>query len=335
MAKYRTDHVYLNPKIKVISVGRGFFRSAIDQGSLFRNRLNRIFPGDKGVLAGSLWLGGSQNFSAELKGELKATGTSHIVAVSGYNVSILTITIFGLLRRGVSRRFAFISTITMLIIFCVMTGASASVVRASIMGGLYLLEKAVGRKSPPMHAIALAGLLMILFNPYAIYDLGFQLSFAAISGLVLLGEPLKFFVEKVSNLTLRSILGAGVETISAQIFALPILIFSFGTISVISPIVNALILPVVPLTMFAVLFVYFASLIAIPIGIFFGAFIDPILGYILGLIKVFSRLDFSVFALNASASWIVLLYIMIVCATLLTRNYIKEVKKKWLKIPNQ
>ncbi|PJE59706.1 MAG: hypothetical protein COU85_02250 [Candidatus Portnoybacteria bacterium CG10_big_fil_rev_8_21_14_0_10_44_7] len=215
----------------------------------FLNRLNAILPQPQlGFLTGLL-LGQKTDLAAELKNNFARTGTSHLVALSGFNITIITQAVAALfLFLGVARRRIFWLCLLVVSGFVLMVGAGSSVVRAAIMGLLFLLAKKENRLPNAKNAILLAGVLMLWFKPGdLLFDVGFQLSFLATLGLVYLTPILA-----ARLLRLPEFLGfkeALIATLSAQIFVLPLLLFYFQKVSLVSPLVNILILPVIPLTM--------------------------------------------------------------------------------------
>ena len=325
LSQYKTDLVVLNPKIEKTETGRGVLRGFYNFATSVALKIRELNPGTEGILAKGLWLGGSQGFSDQFKQNLKSTGTTHLVAVSGYNVSILTIIIFGFIRKYFSRRLAFVFSTAMLVVFCLMTGATSSVLRASIMGLMFLLSKAVGRHVPILHFLVLAAFLMIIYNPFVIWDLGFQLSFAATAGLIFLSPLLGGFLSLKTQIPVIKegflILS---ETVSAQIFALPILLSGFGAVSLISPITNLLILPLVPTSMGLIAASYFASLISKYLGIFVAAISNILLEYFVFIINFFAKFKIASVTVDAvSAWWAVLLYLLIIFLTTHLRRKIK------------
>ena len=135
------------------------------------------------------------------------------------------------------------------------------------MGFLYLFAKCIGRRGATTNALFVAALIMILYNPYSLYDVGFQLSFAATLGLVILEEPLRVIFSRLTALP-EAVMTAATSTLAAQVFTLPILLWQFGQISLVAPITNTLILPFVPLTMFMVALTYVLDKIIPIIGVF-------------------------------------------------------------------
>ena len=219
----------------------------------FKDKMRKVIeqnlsPPQSSIL-GAMILGDKSRMSNELKEKLSIAGVRHVTAISGMHVVILTgILMSLLLGLGFWRNQAFYLSIILISSFIIMSGLQPSSVRAGIMGGILLLSQKTGRKSVSSRTIIFAGALMLLINPLLLFsDVGFQLSFLAAMGIIYLSKTLERRLKFIPEfLNWRSIL---VMTFSAYIFTLPILIYNFGRISLIGPIVNILILPAVPLIM--------------------------------------------------------------------------------------
>ncbi len=208
-----------------------------------------------GLVSGMLF-GVKSTISSDLKDALQATGTIHIVALSGMNITILVRLFFGLFLHFAPRWIATVLTAGVIISFVGFVGPSASVVRAAIMGCISLLAPLTGRISVPLVTWFLASVGMILVRPEWITDVSYQLSVLASLGLIVFGEKQKVLPNMPENnayfgshpfrdafrswmkkvwLFLKEEL---VTTLSAQVFTMPILVVVFGRISLIAPIVN-------------------------------------------------------------------------------------------------
>jgi competence protein ComEC len=210
--------------------------------------INRTFGEPQSALLAGLLMG-DDNFSDEWKQRFLRTGTSHVVAASGYNVSMLAFVLFAILiSLGFMRQRAFPIVLLGIAAFVSIAGAEAAVTRAGIMGALALSATQLGRKTTPRNIILLTVVIMLLDEPRLLRDdVGFQLSVLSTIGLVTMA---KYFSEKFNfipeTLGLRESFAA---TIAATLATLPIIIFGFGKISIISPFVNLLVLPFVPYAM--------------------------------------------------------------------------------------
>ncbi len=171
--------------------------------------------------------------------------------------------------------------------FVVITGASASVIRAAVMGGMLLLAGEVGRQYRPSGAIFFAALCMLVQNPkILLYDVGFQLSFLATMGIV-------YFMPLFERLTQNwpGLFGIKIiffTTISAILATLPAILFHFGTLSLVAPIVNVLVLPVISLTM---AFGFASIMPVIAAGTAFLT--NLLLSYILWITHIFGSFSFA------------------------------------------
>ncbi|RYF28888.1 MAG: ComEC family competence protein [Chloroflexi bacterium] len=194
----------------------------------------------------------------ELDQALQIAGLTHVVVASGYNLTILVRLARRLFVR-ISKYASVMAASGMVVSFMAVTGMSPSMSRAGLVAGLSLLAWYYGRKFHPLVLLSFAAAVTVLINPgYAWGDLGWQLSFAAFGGVMILA-PLgqAYFYGSKKPGTIRQILG---ETIAAQIATLPILVLAFSQFSNVAVIANALVLPLVPLAM---LLTFIAGVVAI------------------------------------------------------------------------
>lgn len=219
----------------------------------FEERIEFMLPEPHSALLKGLLLGNRESIPGDIKEDLRRSGTSHIVALSGYNITLVGRALMWLLLfLAIPFQAALWIAIAGIILFVLMTGASASVVRAGIMGILVLLAEREGRAYYITNALAAAGALMLLYDPYILrFDVGFGLSFLAAMGIVYVAP---YFNEKAR--TFGYIAGEikpwqkiFIETVAAQVAVLPLLVYVFGTVSLVSPLANLVILIAVPYAM--------------------------------------------------------------------------------------
>jgi len=282
---------FANPEI--VSSGHGSFikEKLFSFKNAFMARINLVIKEPESALLSGLLLGAKNSLGGELQTEFRQAGVSHIVALSGYNITIVAESIMvalSFLPRNMALSFGVLG----IILFAIMTGGTATVMRASIMALLVLLAKSTGRKYDISRALILAGVFMLIQNPkILVFDISFQLSFLATLALIyvspIVEKKMTFITEKYK---LRELI---VSTVATQIFVLPFLFYKMGLISVFALFTNILILPVIPFVMFlgflvgvlAFIFTFFA----IPV-----AFIcSLLLSYILKVIYIFSHLPFA------------------------------------------
>ena len=262
------------------------------------------------LMAGLLY--GYRSGLGELSNDFNRTGITHIIAISGYNISIVAmILVTSLSFLLIPRKKAFWLVCGGILLFVIFAGASASVVRAGIMGMLVLLAKQLGRLSRVDNVLALSAVLMLLQNPLVLrWDAGFQLSFAATLGLVYLSPKIQHWFSRLPEFYgLREVF---VSTMAAIIATLPLILFNFGRLSIVAPIVNVLILWLIPFLMLFGFLAVILSFIFYPAGQV-AAWIALVgLNYIIHLAVWFSSLKWA--AIDFSINWIimVLLYSLII-----------------------
>lgn len=284
----------------------------------FEESLNKSLSEPYSSFAAGLVLGSKRNIPDSLISDLNRTGTTHIIAVSGYNVTIMVIYL-GLFLGIFSRKLKFWGSLVIILGFVVMTGAPASVVRAGLLAGLVALGHYEGRRINMTILLSLVAVVMLLFNPYALkFDLSFQLSFLAFAGLVYLSPVISDL--KIIKLTPEILKSPLSETIGAQIMVLPILVYSFGRLSILSPIVNVLILWIVPLSMGLIFAVGIAGLIWANLGQVVGYLGWLVLKYIIVVIESFSKIPWASSELKLNSWWWMPVYFAIVILFILRRK---------------
>jgi len=276
-----------------------------------------ISPPQEGILE-ALIFGDEENISQAWKDKLNLTGTRHITAVSGMNITIISFLILNfLLLLGFWRQQAFYLTIFLLILYILMIGSPASAVRAGAMAGLFLLAQHLGRMSAAQRAVVFAAAFMLFLNPLLLkLDVGFQLSFLAILGMIYFQPFFSEVFKKIPNPKFFPVAATLAATLSAQIFTLPILIYNFGYISLTSPVTNILIVPfLAPITI--LIFVFgFLGMIFYSLGFVLSWPIWLCLTYLTGVIDFFSKVPFSSLKLqNIPWIFLVIFYLILIIIT--------------------
>ncbi|OGZ32901.1 MAG: hypothetical protein A2V69_03350 [Candidatus Portnoybacteria bacterium RBG_13_40_8] len=251
LAKDGIYYVMYWPKIEIMEKNKGnpIFSTILKFKNNLTGRIEKIMPFPEISILEGLILGNKQIFSEKIKNDLSITGTSHITAISGMNIVIISnILMFVLIGLGMWRKQAFWFVLVLIFLFILMVGAPASAVRAGIMGAILLYAQKIGRLSNAARIMVFAATIMLIFNPLLLrYDIGFQLSFLAVLGLIyikpIFDEWLKKFQKREQISFLLEII---TTTVAAQIAVLPVLVYNFGKISFISPLTNVLIVPLIP-----------------------------------------------------------------------------------------
>lgn len=272
--------------------------------------LQKTLALEKAAFLSGLILGERAEFSDEFKQMMKNSGVTHLVALSGYNITIIVIALSALLNYFLSRRLTFLFTTLTILAFVLMTGAEASVVRAAIMGFIVLLAAQTSRVFSVRNAIVLAAFFMIIANPKVLrFDAGFQLSFAALAGIVYLSPAIKKFFKISDASDFLSLKENFFTTLSAQLAVLPFLISVFGAISPVALITNFLILSVVPLTMSLGFILAGLGFISNYLALIFGWFVNLFLSYEIFIIKFFGKI--SILQITSLSTFLFILYYLI------------------------
>lgn len=291
LAKERVRGVVAFPKIVEYEANTLSVRGAL---YALREKIVDAFrltlPPREAALMAGLAVGAREDFSEDFRNAMAKSGTTHLVALSGYNISVVVMAAMGFFLLFFPRRFAFVATLAVVLSFVLMTGAEASVVRAAVMGGIALLAKHMGRRMDVRNAILFAALIMVLINPKVLaFDLGFQLSFLALLGLVYVRPALDRLIGWERGRGVFSWRENLTTTAAAQLAVAPLLIHSFGSVSLSSLFANLVVLEVVPLAMglgFVLAAVVFVSLT-----------IGHILGFLVFLVLRFQTFIIELFAM--------------------------------------
>jgi competence protein ComEC len=245
----------------------------------------KILPEPQSGLMSGILLGSKANLSQEFLSWLQITGTIHIIALSGYNITVL-VELLRIITKRLSRNLAFNLPIIGIVLFVLATGLTSSVIRAAIMGSMLLLARRVGRQSDGLVAVLFASVVMVFVSPnILVYDVGFQLSFAAVAGIIFLAPKIeKYF--SVFGSTLSQILAA---TFSAQIFSWPITSYYFGIVSLVAPLANMLILPFVPMLMLFGFSIASLGMISLWLAQNLGIILWAILSYFIKIIRMLAQ----------------------------------------------
>ncbi len=237
--------------------------------------LSAIFPSPEDSLLKGILLGDDSTISTSLEDAYRLTGTSHIIAISGFNMSVLAGLVSLFFTRQFGRKRGAWVTILLLASYSLLVGASASVVRAAFMGSYAVLGNSISRKGNTLNNLGVSALLMVVLNPHLPWDLGFQFSVMATLGLSLFAGPLRarlegWLGERMEQKTALSISSLISETflltMIAQALVLPLSIWHFREVSWLFLIANPLILPVQPAVMVLGLAAMSAGLVWLPLG---------------------------------------------------------------------
>jgi len=298
------------PEIELLASGHGnlIYKPLFSFKNKFKEAAsNFISPPQEGFLE-ALIFGDEENISKEWKEKLNITGTRHIVAVSGMNITIIASLILSFcLSLGLWRKQAFYLSVFLLTFYILMIGAPSSAIRAGIMALFFLLAQHFGRLSSASHLVVFAAAFMLFQNPFLLtLDIGFQLSFLAILGMIYFQPIFSNWLSKIPDFKFFPLKTTLIATLSAQVFTLPILVYNFGYVPLISPPVNILIVPfLAPITILVFIFGLLATLF-LPLGYLLFWLAWLFLTYIVKIIDWFSKLSFASISFK-NTSWIFLI----------------------------
>jgi len=291
--------------------------------------VKQIMPQPEAAFLSGILVGRDEDISDNLKKAFQSTGTSHLVAISGFNITIVAGLILALAGRLLPKRWSVWAAIVILTIYTVMAGASPSVVRAAIMGALAMIGHSIGRNRTAVNSLGLAALIMVLVNPLILRDIGFQLSVAATAGILLIGAPLNdwFVARKTSddnpaevNTFWRNVGDSVVITLAAQITTVPFLLFHFHRYPLIGLLVNPFVLPVQPAAMILGGVAAIAGMIWLPLGKLIGYIAWIPLAYTTKMVEVFSSLR-GLGLINIKLDlWQTLVFISVIVLAVLLRS---------------
>lgn len=258
------------------------------------------FPENQVVMG--MLIGADKNIPEEIMESFRQSGVSHVLSVSGYNIGIITLLMGEWLAKLIGRRRSFIFLAFLVCIFTLITGAGASVVRASIMGLALCLARVSGRPYSQSSIILFTGGVMVLLNPLILfYDPGFQLSFLATLGIIYLSP----FIGKVFKNQNSSFALLITSTLSATIATLPLTLYYFGTFSFLSLFANLVILPLVPLIMLA----GFLSLIPF-LGYGFGFIASLVLQVVIPILNTISGVEIAKVQFSINIPYLICSYLL-------------------------
>jgi len=272
------------PKIELISSNNNALYDFKEKSS---QKIREIMPSSVSPILEAMILGNSGKINKETRDILSKSGTSHIVAISGMHIVIFSTMIFWLLINiGLWRKQALALSIFFIFLYVFLVGCPASALRAGIMVSFLFIAEIFDRKSFNLRTLVLTATILLLFNPLLLkYDLGFQLSFLAVLGIILTSSTFNNWFSFIKWKRVREIIAV---TASAQVFSLPALIYSFGYFSLVSFFTNLLILPILSIVMILGILI-----VLLPFGFIFGIPCSLLLFYLLAVVTFFSQLPFA------------------------------------------
>lgn len=277
-------------KAKILKSSNGSFIHNIQK--YIKDTINGTLTDEEGNLLLAILLGDKDKLSEDIQESFKTSNLSHMLAVSGAHVSYIILGLTYVLQNSIiGKKNGKIVCIIFLLAFMAITNFTPSVTRACIMAILTLFSSIIYRKSDVYTNISVAALITLIFNPYSLLDLGFQLSYGGTIGIIIF---IKRIQEKKSNSkVINYIKQMALVSIYANIIIIPIMMYHFNTVSftfIISNIMASPILGIIVITGF--LFII-ASITVKPLTRLIAIFIKPILSILIKISQICSKLPFS------------------------------------------
>jgi competence protein ComEC len=237
--------------------------------------INLILAEPHAALLNGILLGIRSGIPTDLYQAFNLTGTSHIIVISGSNIAVVVGILLLLGQKIIGKRLAPPLAISGIILYTLLVGADPSVSRAAVMGVVWVFAIWLGRPGLALNALVFSAVVLTLFNPLMLWDVGFQLSFMATLGLIVLSPVLErgffgllqpYLHDNRLNLVMALLSELVIITLAAQISTAPLIIYHFGRLSLVALLTNLLILPVQPLIMTLGGLAMLAGLLWLPLG---------------------------------------------------------------------
>lgn len=277
-------------KVKILKSSNGSFIHNIQK--YIRDTINGTLTDEEGNLLLAILLGDKDKLSEDIQESFKTSNLSHMLAVSGAHVSYIILGLTYVLQNSIiGKKNGKIVCIIFLLAFMAITNFTPSVTRACIMAILTLFSSIIYRKSDVYTNISVAALITLIFNPYSLLDLGFQLSYGGTIGIIIF---IKRIQEKKSNSkVINYIKQMALVSIYANIIIIPIMMYHFNTVSFTFIISNIMVSPILGIIVITGFLFIIASITVKPLTRLIAIFIKPILSILIKISQICSKLPFS------------------------------------------
>lgn len=277
-------------KAKILKSSNGSFIHNIQK--YIKDTINGTLTDEEGNLLLAILLGDKDKLSEDIQESFKTSNLSHMLAVSGAHVSYIILGLTYVLQNSIiGKKNGKIVCIFFLLVFMAITNFTPSVTRACIMAVLTLFSGIVYRKSNVYTNISVAALITLIFNPYSLLDLGFQLSYGGTIGIIIF---IKRIQEKKSNSkVVNYIKQMALVSIYANIIIIPIMMYHFNTVSLTFIISNIMASPILGIIVINGFLFIITSITVKPLIRLIAIFIKPILSILIKISQICSKLPFS------------------------------------------
>ncbi|MBE7467884.1 MAG: DNA internalization-related competence protein ComEC/Rec2 [Anaerolineae bacterium] len=335
LARFGIHSLMRRPRIELIASNQGnpFWTALLVFKTRASQTINRLLAEPYASLLNGILLGIETGIPKGLYETFNLTGTSHIIVISGSNISLIAGIFLLLGQKILGKRYAPPLAIGGIIIYTFLVGADAAVSRAAVMGCVFVLAIWVGRPGLALNSLIFSGFVLTLLNPLILADVGFQLSFTATLGLILLVPPLErsmfgllqrlLKTERV-GLAMALLNELLIVTLAAQIITGPLIVYHFGRLSLVSLLTNLLILPVQPPVMIVGGLATLAGMLWLPLGQALGWLVWLPLAWTVQMVEWTARLPFASLDLGTFPLWLLILFYAAIGAGVWSANQPRE-----------
>jgi competence protein ComEC len=296
---------------------------AVAHRDAIRGRAERALaagmPPREAQLARGFVLGEDDGIDAATVEDFRRAGLSHLLAVSGQNVALLALLAMPLLAvLGLPLRVRLVWILAAIVVYVPLAGAGPSIVRAGVMGAIAVLATLAGRRSSRLYALALAAIVTLAIDPGIAADVGWQLSFAAVLGILALAQPLRRAIaSRIGTRSWRGALAEGAAvTVAATLATAPLIAFHFEAVSTMTLVANLLALPAIaPATWLGMLTALAAQVPGFPVAIL-NALAAPLLAYIAQVATWCGRPGWAYLHVHLSAAGAIASYVALAAAAI-------------------
>ena len=310
-------------QVKILSEGNG---NPIKNGIYsFKDRarqtIRSMLPDPEAALLTGILLGDDSGIPSVLAEQFRITGLTHIIAISGFNIAILTGILLVVSKPFLGQRRSAWFVLLGITLYTILVGADAAVVRAAVMGALFVIAaRLMGRPTFAPAGLFTAAILMTVINPFILWDIGFQLSFAATLGLMLYVGPVSLWTEawlqprfgpEYARKATRMLAEVFFATLAATLVTLPIILYHFGQLSIISPLANLFVLPAQPGVMTWGGLATLSGMVVPAVGQLFAWVAWLFLAWTISLVRIFASFPGAAVPLSISPAGFVAVYALL------------------------
>lgn len=301
--------------VKIISHDNSniILRKIYELRNLMKTKIEKLLPKETSGLCLGMLIGETSGIEENMQENFRDSNLSHILAVSGANVSYIIVSITYIFNKMCLRkRLSKIISIILLILFMLLTGCTSSVNRACIMAILMLIAELLYRKSDVYNNLAISALILLIINPYSLLDIGFQLSYMGTIGIVFLHDKIGSFI-KINNKIVKYFFEMIVVTTCANLAIIPIMMFHFNTISLTFYFSNIIVGPILGIVVIIGFIMFFISLIFTPISSLIAIVLNLMLKFIIKIAEITANMPFSkITIITPSFFFIIVWYLIII-----------------------